>query len=345
MPLEALRYDITPAGLHYLLIHFDIPFVDSAAYELKVDGSVHRPLRLKLSDIRARPRKTLAVTMECAGNGRARLSPRPMSQPWLTEAVGTAEWTGTPLSALLEEADAMEGARTVVFGGLDRGVQGGVEQVYERSLSWQDATQPDVLLAYEMNGRPLLPQHGFPLRLIVPGWYGLAHVKWLDSITVSNDEFRGYQQAVAYHFRVDAADPGRPVSRILPRALMVPPGIPDFMSRTRFAEPGRHAIEGRAWSGHARIAGVDFSADGGKTWVKTQLETSPSAYAWSRWSHEWDAGRPGRYELCVRAIDVAGNMQPAEQSWNPEGVMNNAVQRVHVVVGEELPKQPPMGSL
>jgi DMSO/TMAO reductase YedYZ molybdopterin-dependent catalytic subunit len=267
-----------------------------------------------------------------------------MSQPWLTEAVGTAEWTGTPLAPILEEAGKANAVRTVVFTGLDRGVQGGIEQAYERSLSYAEATHPDVLLAYEMNGSPLAPQHGHPLRLIVPGWYGMAHVKWLGSITLLSEDFTGYQQAAAYHHRVEADDPGVPVTKILPRALMVPPGIPDFMTRTRFVQPSRQLIEGRAWSGRARIAGVDFSADGGKTWTKATVEPSPSPYAWSRWWCEWDASRPGSYELCARATDAAGNQQPTGQSWSLEGVQNNAVQRVQVIVGEALPRQAPAGS-
>src|SRR5437667_221907 len=178
MPLEALRYAITPVGLHYLLIHFDIPTVDVADYELTVAGHVRTPLRFTLDQLAARPSTTLAVTLECAGNGRARLQPRPMSQPWLSEAVGTAEWTGTPLAPILKDADVRDGARDVVFTGLDRGVQGGVDQHYERSLSIADAMRDEVLLAYAINDRPLPPQHGFPLRLIVPGWYGMTHVKW-----------------------------------------------------------------------------------------------------------------------------------------------------------------------
>src|SRR5712691_13508800 len=138
MPLEALHYPITPIGLHYLLIHFDIPVVDAGTWELSIGGQVERPLRLSLDDIRSRPQTTIAVTLECAGNGRARLHPRPMSQPWLCEAVGTAEWTGTPLAPILEEAGVLDGAVDVVFTGLDRGVQSGVDQYYERSLSLED---------------------------------------------------------------------------------------------------------------------------------------------------------------------------------------------------------------
>jgi DMSO/TMAO reductase YedYZ molybdopterin-dependent catalytic subunit len=345
MPLEALRYPITPIGLHYLLIHFDIPHVDAGDYELVVGGHVRKPLRLSLNDLRSRPAQTLAVTLECAGNGRARTSPRPLSQPWLGEAVGTAEWTGLSLAALLREAGARDGAVDVVFTGLDRGVQGGVDQLYERSLSIDDASRDEVLLAYAINGQPLPPQHGFPLRLVVPGWYGMTHVKWLRSITVLDRTFEGYQQATAYHFRTVEGDRGAPVTRMLPRALMVPPGVPDFMSRTRIVGPSRQPIEGRAWSGMGAITAVEFSCDGGATWSHAELDAEISPYAWRGWRYTWDATRPGEYELCARATDSAGNAQPLDQRWNFEGVQNNAVQRVQVIVGAADGQQAPADSI
>ncbi len=332
MPLEALRYDITPVGLHYLLIHFDIPYVDESSWELRVGGRTRRQLTLALADLKARRSTALAVTLECAGNGRARTSPRPLSQPWLNEAVGTAEWTGVPLRAVLDEAGVLDGATDVVFTGLDRGVQGEVIQQYERSLSLADAMRDEVLLAWAVNGVPLPPQHGFPLRLIVPGWYGMTSVKWLRSITVVDQAFEGYQQARAYHFRTVDGDPGEPVTRMLPRALMIPPGVPDFMSRVRFLEPSTVKIEGRAWSGRGAITKVELSVDGGTTWRPAELRDAVSKHAWRGWSCDWDARRPGDYELCVRAADSAGNVQPDEQSWNFEGVQNNAVQRVRVRV-------------
>src|SRR5689334_21483565 len=183
LPLEALRHELTPIGLHYLLIHFDIPAVDATAWRLRVDGLVDRPLELSLDDLKARPTRTETVTLECAGNGRALLAPRALSQPWLREAVGTAAWTGTPLAPLLEEAGVADGATEVVFTGLDRGIQGEVEHAYARSLPLDEARRDDLLLAYAINGEPLPPQHGYPLRLVVPGWYGMTHVKWLDTIT------------------------------------------------------------------------------------------------------------------------------------------------------------------
>jgi DMSO/TMAO reductase YedYZ molybdopterin-dependent catalytic subunit len=239
----------------------------------------------------------------------------------------------------------LDGAPDVVFTGLDRGVQGGVEQQYERSLPIADAMRDEVLLAYAINGVPLTPQHGFPLRLVVPGWYGMTQVKWLRSITVLDHEFEGYQQATAYHFRTVRGGAGEPVTRMLPRALMVPPGVPDFMSRTRFLEPSVVTVEGKAWSGRGAVSRVEVSADSGESWAEAQLGQSPSPYAWRSWSYRWDATRPGDYELCVRATDGAGNVQPVAQSWNLEGVQNNAVQRVRVVVGGTLAAQTPADSL
>ena len=333
MPLEALHYDLTPVGLHYLLTHFDIPAIDPSIWHLTIGGHVRKPLRLSLKELKARPAETLAVTLECAGNGRARLSPRPKSQPWLGEAVGTAEWTGTRLGPLLSEAGLGHNAKEVVFTGLDRGVQGGIEQQYERSLPLAEALRDEMLLAYAINGQPLPPQHGFPLRLIVPGWYGMAHVKWLSSITVIDHTFKGYQQATAYHNRQSREEQGVPVTRIRPRALLIPPGIPDFMSRARFLAPSVVVVEGRAWSGQAAVTRVEFSSDGGSSWMDTKLEDPPSSYAWRRWTCSWDATKPGEYELCARATDGEGHVQPVEQDWNAEGVLNNEIQRVRVIVG------------
>src|SRR5215217_5083674 len=225
LPLEALRYPITPIGLHYLLTHFDIPFVDPTTWRLEVGGLVERPVTLSLDELRARPARTLAVTLECAGNGRALTTPRASSQPWLLEAVGTAEWTGTPLAPLLAEAGLAEEAVDVAFTGADHGIERGVEQDYARGLALADAMGEDVLLAYEMNGSPLPPQHGAPVRLVAPGWYGMAQVKWLREITVLEQPFDGFQNVVAYRLK-QADEDGEPVTRIRPRALLQPPGFP-----------------------------------------------------------------------------------------------------------------------
>ncbi len=333
LPLEALSLDLTPVGLHYLLIHYDIPVVDPREWRLRLGGRVSRELELSLEEIRTRPAVSLAVTMECAGNGRARLAPRPISQPWLLEAVGTAEWTGTPLRGLLEEAGFDRGATEVLFRGLDRGIEGGEEQSYERSISLEEALSEDLLLVYAMNGEPLPPQHGFPLRLVVPGSYGMANVKWLDRITVLEEPFEGYQQVHGYRLRQDPEEPGVPVSRMLPRSLMVPPGIPDFATRVRNLATGPCRLRGRAWSGHGPIERVEVSVDGGSSWNDAQLGRESPTWAWRSWEWEWDPKEPGTHELCCRATDAAENVQPLEAAWNLGGYANNEVQRVPVVVG------------
>jgi DMSO/TMAO reductase YedYZ molybdopterin-dependent catalytic subunit len=330
LPLEALRYDLTPAGLHYLLIHYDIPAVEPDAFRLELGGAVERPLTLSLADLRERARHAEPVTFECAGNGRALLEPRPVSQPWLTEAVGTAEWGGVRLAPLLEEAGASAEAPELLFTGLDRGVEGGVEQTYERALPRAEAEH--ALLAYDMNGAPLPPQHGFPLRLVVPGWYGMQNVKWLTRITVLEEPYTGFQNAVAYRMYGADGEPGEPVTRMLPRSLMVPPGVPDFMTRRRHLEPGPVTLLGRAWSGHGPIERVELSTDGGTTFADADLGPQQGPHAWRGWSFDWHAPA-GEHMLSSRATDSAGNSQPLEVPWNLKGYANNAVERIPVVVG------------
>ncbi len=335
MPLEALRYDLTPAGLHYLLIHYDVPDVDPATWELRVDGAVDRPSTLDLERFGSLRRTTVTTTMECAGNGRALLDPRPVSQPWLREAVGTAAWSGVALTDLLDAAGVRPDAVEVVFTGLDRGIEGGVEQAYARALPLSECRRPEVLLADRMNDAPLLPQHGAPVRLIVPGWYGMTNVKWLARVEVVAEPFRGYQNEHGYRFRTSEDDdgPGEPVTRIAPRALIEPPGIPEFMTRVRSLEPGPVTLRGRAWSGRGPIVSVELSTDDGVTWRTTTLGPAPSPWAWRPWSMDWDA-TPGEHVLRARARD-ATREQPDEPVWNVGGYANNAVHRVRVVVGRD----------
>jgi DMSO/TMAO reductase YedYZ molybdopterin-dependent catalytic subunit len=331
LPLEALAYPITPIGLHYLLIHYDIPAVDAASWRLTVDGDVRQPLSLSLEMLRARPAVEVAATMECAGNGRATLAPPVDSQPWLNEAVGTGAWRGVRLRDVLEDAGLRDGAAEVLFTGLDRGVEDEVEQSYQRSLPLDEALRDEVLLAYELNGMPLPPQHGFPLRLLVPGWYGMTNVKWLAEIRVASEPFAGHQQAHAYRLRQTEEEEGEPLGRMLPRALMVPPGLPEFPPGPRRVAAGPRVLEGRAWSGHAAIAAVEVSADGGATWNEAELRQGASRWAWSSWRYLWEA-QVGEHELCCRARDEAGNEQPLTPAWNLGGYANNAVQRVPVLV-------------
>jgi sulfane dehydrogenase subunit SoxC len=331
MHLEGLRYDVTPPGMHYLVIHFDIPAADEATWTVEVDGLVERPLSLSVDDLRSRPAVTRPVTMECAGNGRALMPPRAESQPWLDGAVGNAEWTGTPLRPILDEAGLRPDAAELVFTGADHGIQGDVEQDYQWGFPLADIVRDDVLLAYGMNGRPLPPQHGYPVRLVVPDWYGMCSVKWLRRITAVAEPFDGFQLS-AYQLRQTADGPGERVTRKSVRALMVPPGFSDFPQRRRIVDAGPCPLVGRAWSGWGHVARVEISVDGGTTWADAELGPRPgSSSTWRSWSSDWDAG-PGEHELVVRATDEAGNTQPLDPAWNHGGFMNNAVQRVPVTV-------------
>jgi len=329
MPLEALRYDVTPAGLHYLLIHFDIPAADAAAWKLRIDGLVSRPLVFSVAELRLRRAKTVRMTMECAGNGRGQTAPRYPSMPWLEEGVSTAEWTGVLLGDLLDEAGVEKSAQEIVFHGTDRGIDRGIEHGFSRSLTPAEALREDVLVAYAMNGDPLPPQHGAPLRLVVPGWYGMASVKWLERIEVIDRAFDGVQQALSYHFRSAPGEKGVPCTRMRVNSLMAPPGIPDYYGRSRVVDAGLVEIIGRAWSGGGRITRVELAADG--DWRDAVLAAPVGTHAWRRWSARWNAA-PGTHELRCRATDETGATQPLDPPWDVTGFGNNAAQRVEVEV-------------
>ena len=325
MPLEALRHDLTPSGLHYLLIHFDIPDADESRWRLEITG-LARARTLSVQELKGFSAKTIRVTMECAGNGRGQISPRYPSVPWLEEGVSTAEWTGVPLRELIQLKD---GATELVFHGADRGIDAGVEHHFARSLSREQALHEDVLVAYAMNGAPLPPQHGAPLRLVVPRWYGMASVKWLRAIEAIDRPFDGFQQARGYHFRREPGEKGEPCTWMRVNSLMVPPGIPDFYTRQRIVDAGPVDIAGQAWSGRAPVERVEFGVDG--HWENAAVAHRRHAHAWQSWKVIWHAAA-GEHELACRATDAAGNSQPLEPPWDVSGFGNNGVQRIRVTV-------------
>ncbi|MDX2157513.1 MAG: sulfite oxidase [Hyphomicrobiaceae bacterium] len=331
--LEMLRHDVTPVGMHYLLIHFDVPYVseaDAAAWRLEIGGRVSRPLSLSIAEIKSLPSRTLRVTLECAGNGRARYTPRWPSMPWLLGAVGTAEWTGTPLRHVLERAGLGKDVVDVSFHGIDRGFDKGNEHEYGRSLKPELAMSDDVMLVWAMNGQPLAPQHGFPLRLVVPGWYGMASVKWLNRIEALTSPYQGYQQVGTYHFRTRPGEQGTPITTMRVKSLMVPPGLPDWYSGKRLVQAGQATIHGRAWSGKATpIARVELSING--EWRDAVLDPPAGPYAWRGWRYDWNA-TPGGYDIACRATDAAGNVQPNEAPFDRGGFGNNGLHRIEVFV-------------
>ena len=308
------------------------PRIDEATFQLTFADGFEAPFSLSIDDIRALPQLTQTVTLECAGNGRTALSPRTHSMPWTYEAVGTSEWTGTPLAPLIQRAKPQKGTVDIAFIGMDRGFDKGIEHAFGRSLTIEQIQSSDVMLVYAMNGQPLLPQHGAPLRIIVPGWYGMASVKWLSTIEAHREPYQGFQQVKTYRYRQHKDDPGLPVTTMRVKSLMTPPGIPDWTTRLRYLSAGPIDITGRAWSGNGRqIVSVEFSD--GEQWHNADLTPPANPYAWTGWRFRWQA-KPGEYTLRCRATDELGNCQPLTPPWDASGFGNNAVHCVDVFVSE-----------
>src|SRR5215212_3404640 len=309
MHLEFLDQPITPVASHFQLIHFDVPQIAAAGYSVPLTGKVRKPLMLTLDNLRKRPKVTQPSIMECAGNGRSLVHPRSIYVPWFQEAIGVFEYTGTPLKPILQEAGLLNDAVEVVFTGHDHGIDLGVHHRFERALPVKEAMLDGVILAWEANGQPLPPAHGFPLRLVVPTWYGMASVKWLKAITVIDHPFQGVGQKLVYRMSFSAGDLGRPIQKKAVRAAMKPPGYPDLVSRHRFVDAGTVELRGMAWSGYGPVSKVEVSTDDRRTWRPAVLEAPVSPHAWTPWRFSWSAA-PGKYILSCRATDATGNIQP-----------------------------------
>ncbi|MDX6724989.1 MAG: hypothetical protein QOD73_3393 [Solirubrobacteraceae bacterium] len=333
MHLEALRLPITPLGQHYVLIHFDVPyFTDVSNYAVTIRGRVRNPMTVTLAQLKARPTVSQPTVLECAGVGRSNAHPRAIYVPWFDEPMGVYEYTGTPLKPILEEAGLLDDAVEVVFSGFDEGVDLGVRHHFERALPVKEAMAAGVILAWDANGQPLLPHHGFPLRLVVPTWYGMTSVKWLTSITVIDHTFQGEEQKQVYRDTFSSSDSGRPIQKKAVRSAMAPPGIPDAISRHRFVPRGTTVLEGKAWTGTGTIVRVEVSTDDRRTWHAATLQPAVGPHAWTPWTFPWTVQRRGEYILSSRGFDSAGNVQPLRPFWNVQGMAQNGVERVGVTV-------------
>lgn len=325
MPLSALVEPVTPDELFYIRNHFAVPSIDSSDWRLEVGGAVERPREFTLDDLRGRPFTSKLVTLECAGNARTAMDPVPPGVPWGFGAVSTARFTGVPLAEILGEVDVDHGVVEVAFEGADQGEIEGVNERFVRSLPVDDALDPNVLLAWAMNDEPLSPDHGHPLRLIAPRWYGMASVKWLVKISALTKPFDGhFQREYVYATEPDASD-SVPVTRTKVRALIGVPSHRDELTA------GATEILGTAWSGDGAVTRVEVSMDGGSTWAEAEVADPSSDLAACRWRLTWSA-EPGAYVLVARAWDAAGNTQPIRSVVNLRGYGNNAVQRVSVTV-------------
>jgi DMSO/TMAO reductase YedYZ molybdopterin-dependent catalytic subunit len=319
MPFDQLGDFITPAELFYIRSHFPAPELDVGSYRLSIRGAVRRELRLTYADIRALPSRTCVATLECAGNGRVFLVPPAPGAQWELGAVGNAEWTGVPLSVLLERAGLTDEACELVLEGADRGVPkeepkppGTIS--YARSITRKRAMEPDVLVAYSMNGQSLTRDHGYPLRAIVPGHYGMASVKWLTDIIATAQPFQGYWQTSDYGYWDDSRGipVRRPLAEMMVKAQIARPRLYETL------EPGRfYTIFGAAWAGDTDVTEVWVSLDGGVSWVEGRFLDPINRHAWRRWKYDWiTPTQPGRYTLLARAKGADERIQPDNHDLN-----------------------------
>lgn len=323
-PHEALQEDLTRNDLFYVRNHFDVPKVHAESWRIRVDDKVRHPQQFSLRDLKNLPTRKMTVLLECAGNGRSTLNPPVKGTPWDLGAVSQAEFSGTPLHHLLEIVQPTKDAIEVLFVGADKGkVRTGEVTAYARSLKLEMAYDPDVLLAWEMNGESLPRNHGYPLRLIVPNWYGMASVKWLNQISLIDKPYDGFFQTGDYVY-VDAEGlpDGTPVRQMLVRSLILNP-----IEQSEY-KSGPLEINGIAWSGEGRIIDVSISHDEGKNWISTNLEPPSGPYSWTRWKSIINIEHAGQMTLLSRATDSAGNVQPIAPVWNRGGYGNNPVHKV-----------------
>lgn len=323
-PLPTLIETVTPIDLAFVRNHFDVPKINPIEWTLKIHGAVEKNFSISLCDIQALASKNMTVVMECAGNGRTRMNPVPSGATWTYGAVSVFQVKGIPVRSLLEQAGVNGHAFEVLFIGADRGeVKPGRTETFARSLPLEVAMASDTLLVWEMNGQPLTPNHGYPLRLIVPRWYGMASVKWLTEIKVLAEPFQGFFQLEHYIYLDESGtQPGQPVQHMRVRALIVHPAGGTTIIRGKTIE-----ILGVAWSTH-QIVKVEISLDGGKQWLIAELDPSNSPNAMQNWRYMWSPEIAGTYNLMCRATDSQGNTQPITQRWNRLGYGNNGAQLI-----------------
>jgi DMSO/TMAO reductase YedYZ molybdopterin-dependent catalytic subunit len=316
-PFASLDSFLTPNELFFVRTHFEVPEVDAGSWRLKVEGAVEKPFEIGYDELRKMPSHTQTALIECSGNSRVFLKPMQIGVRWELGAVSNAEWTGVRLADLLERAGVREGAVEVILQGADKGESRepyprtpGVIN-FARSLPLAKARRPEVLLAYKMNGKDLTAAHGFPVRAVVAGWYGMASVKWLDHVVVSDKPFQGFFQSFTYTTweRRHGLPTLVPVTEGQVKAEIARPAPHEAVPAK-----SKYRVHGAAWAGESEVTKVEVSADGGKTWAEARLLDKAVPYAWRLWEHEWDVPeRGGRHVLMARASDARGRVQPMQR--------------------------------
>lgn len=325
-PPDALRHFVTPTPNTYVRTNFSVPAI-GFDYQLVVAGAVADPFSIDISGLRKLPQHQVLVTMECAGNDRTGMSPRPEGEPWGSGAVSTSQWEGVRLGDLLARAKPSGNACEVLALGADAGVRADSEAqvAFARSLPLVDAMSPDTIVALGMNDEILPPLRGGPARLIVPGWYGMASVKWLTRIDVLTEEYRGYFQRQRYVY--DDGREVRPVTRTKVKSTIVSPQAGERISTAVVT------VWGWAWSGNGRITSVELVTNVEPQSYTARLEPSSSRHAWTRWEVQLPLRSPGEYWMASRATDESGASQPEQPPWNRLGYGNNATRTVRFSCG------------
>jgi len=337
MPVEGFIDEITPVRHFFVRCHTYVPEVKLPDWTLKIDGLVDKPLQFTLPELKKLPHTSLVSVLECAGNGRSFYQPHLPGAQWRFGSAGNALWTGVRLRDLLQQAGLKSGASQLLMDGAD--VPLGTMPDFQRTLAVRKATHPDTLLAWEMNGQPLTAEHGFPLRVIAPGWASDSWVKWLQHIEVLDHDFDGFWMKTAYRYPTHPGSPGAavdpkdmaPVEDLKVKSVIAKPG--------EWATPGSILVQGVAWSNTNPVVKVELSTDAGKTWMPAKLNGRPTKYGFRRWVYDWRA-QEGQYTLISRATNAAGETQPLEEEWNPLGYLWNVAQPRSVLVAKSAPAVP-----
>jgi DMSO/TMAO reductase YedYZ molybdopterin-dependent catalytic subunit len=315
MPFETVENFITPTESFYVRTHFPIPKIDRDAWWLHVEGEIEKPFAINYEELLNMESLTVPVTLECAGNNRHFLEPKVKGVQWGLGAVGTAEWTGVPLSVLLDRALVRPQAREIILEGADGGILEDPKSppgplTFSRSIPLEKARR-DVLLAYRMNGKDLPAEHGFPVRAIVPGWYAMASIKWLQRIIVSDEQFAGYYQTLDYAYWKRQGD----IAELTPLAEMhVKAEIAKPAQGETVPANSNIRVHGAAWTSNGEIVKVELSTDGGSTWNEANLLGESKPNAWRLWEFNWKTPSvPGKQTLVARATDSQGQTQPVHR--------------------------------
>ena len=333
MPFENLDGFITPTKSFYVRTHFPIPKIDRNKWRLRVEGEVETPFETNYSELIKLESAKIPATLECAGNNRNFLDPKVKGVQWGLGAVGNAEWTGVPLSILLDRAGIKPSAREIILEGADRGKledpkSPAGEIKFSRSIPLEKAR--DVLLAYKMNDVDLPAEHGFPVRAIVPGWYAVASIKWLQRIVVTDKPFNGYYQTLDYAFWKRRGDVAELVA------------LSEMQTKAEIAEPregetvsasSNVRVHGAAWTGNGEITKVELSADSGSTWNEAKLLGESKPNAWRLWEFNWKTpAKPGKQTLIARATDSKGRTQRIDRDLDRGTYMVNHLLPISVDV-------------